>query len=507
MDLVYEKMRRLDARGPASRGVVVDAQGAMLGPDCVLVRRTAAGYRCVQPAEAAAIQKVLFGAEGGDPDRLFVLSQGIAKALSAGELALAQIYGLRIPIAGLDSGQLRKLTAVAPSLKANFSPDEPRIPAGEPGGGQWTDGSGGGEGSAEPNSAEPRIPAGGRAPAAVAVGTTAAVAATDEAAASIFGALGRVALAGLSDLAAGMAAPTAFLGVLFLPTNSSLVSEGTLPGRPDLSYRYDQDTGVLDIYRQDDAGRQLLASSHIGVDGLFHDATGDVIGRSLGSTVLVDPNALPAPIGRTGAEARTEAESAQDRPQLCPAPTPEDITGRKDRALAYQQQITGLPPGLEVKLNGVRFDGCREADGTMLEAKGPGYANMMAGPDTWRRWFTGVEPIQDQMERHSKAAVGRIVEWHFAEPQIAAYFRKYAEREGLMNIRVIYTPADDHGFRSVQAGCPLAGPSRERSILRCAARAHAGGPRQGAPRIHPLEQAGKLARCCQSTRLGDASRS
>ncbi len=39
MALVYQQMRRLDARGPASRGVVVDADGAMLGPDCVLVNR------------------------------------------------------------------------------------------------------------------------------------------------------------------------------------------------------------------------------------------------------------------------------------------------------------------------------------------------------------------------------------------------------------------------------------------------------------------------------------
>jgi hypothetical protein len=215
MDPVYEKMRRLDARGPASRGVVVDAEGAMLGPDCILVRRTAAGYRCVRAEEAAAIQKVLFGAQREDPDHLFVLSQGIAKALNEGELALAQIYGLRIPVAGLDSGQLRKLTAVAPMIKANFNPDQPRIPAGGPGGGEWTDNDGGGGNDTVPLAAP--------------VGATAAAA---EAATSIFGPLGRTAMAGLSDLAAGMAAPTAFLGVLFLPTNRSLVTEGTLPAAP-----------------------------------------------------------------------------------------------------------------------------------------------------------------------------------------------------------------------------------------------------------------------------------
>jgi hypothetical protein len=333
MALVYEKMRRLDARGPASRGVVVDAEGAMLGPDCVLVRRTANGYCCMNREAAAAIQKAVFGAQGDEPDRLFVLSRGIAKALNDGELALAQIYGLRIPTTSIDTRQLRKLLA-APSLKANFNPDEPRIPAGEPGAGEWTYG-GGGEDEEEPDSAKPQSPPSEYAPAAVTVGTTAAVGAMDDdTAASVFGTLGRTALAALGELTADLAAPIAFLGVLFLPTNSSLFNEGTLPGRPDLSYRYDRDAGVLNIYSQGDAGQQLVASGRIGADGLFHDATGDVIGRGLGSAVLVDPKALPAPVGRTGAAAQTDAQTAQDQPQLCPDPTPESTKGRSDRAIA-----------------------------------------------------------------------------------------------------------------------------------------------------------------------------
>ncbi|MBV9861866.1 MAG: hypothetical protein JO267_06935 [Alphaproteobacteria bacterium] len=224
--------------------------------------------------------------------------------------------------------------------------------------------------------------------------------------------------------------------MLFLPTNSNLVGEGTLPSRPDLSYRYDQDPGVLDIYRQDDAGRQLLASGRIGTDGLFRDAGGEVIGRGLGSTVIVDPDALPVPVGRSGAEARAEAESARDQPQLCPDPSAENIAGRSERAIAYQSQITGLPPGLEVELNGARFDGCRESDGTMLEAKGPGYAAMMDGS-----WFTGAPAIETQMRRQADAAAGRIVEWHFVEQPVADIFRAFAERSRLVNVMVIFTPA------------------------------------------------------------------
>jgi hypothetical protein len=38
-------MRRLHPRGRESRGVVVGAEGAMLGADRVLVRRTPGGFR------------------------------------------------------------------------------------------------------------------------------------------------------------------------------------------------------------------------------------------------------------------------------------------------------------------------------------------------------------------------------------------------------------------------------------------------------------------------------
>ncbi len=130
-------MRRLHPRGRASRGVVVDAEGAMLGPDCILVRRSPEGFRCVAPGEARPIQAALLG-PGQDPDWLFEQSLRIAQALNAGEVALAQIYGLRISLGDLDNTALRRLAVVARLIKAGFDPNEPRIPKGEPGAGQWT---------------------------------------------------------------------------------------------------------------------------------------------------------------------------------------------------------------------------------------------------------------------------------------------------------------------------------------------------------------------------------
>jgi hypothetical protein len=99
---MYEVMRRLHPRGTASTGITVDPVGAILGPDCILVRSTTEGYRCISRGEAAALQEFLF-ADGAEPDWLFGQCCRIAKALDRQEIALAQIFGLRIPVEDLDS--------------------------------------------------------------------------------------------------------------------------------------------------------------------------------------------------------------------------------------------------------------------------------------------------------------------------------------------------------------------------------------------------------------------
>ena len=136
---MLDNMRRIHPRNAANRGVCVDAEGAMLGPDCILVRRIATGYRELEREEAATVQRAVFD-DGLGPDWLFEQSKRIAQALSSGQIALAQIYGLYIPINGLDDRQLRRLGAIA---KAGFNPNEPRVPKGDHGGGQWTTGGDG----------------------------------------------------------------------------------------------------------------------------------------------------------------------------------------------------------------------------------------------------------------------------------------------------------------------------------------------------------------------------
>ena len=132
-------MWRLQPRGAANRGVAVDADGAMLGPDCPLVQRTASGFRAARREPVCDVQRLLLP-DKDDPNWLYRQSQRIAEALDRGEIALAQIYGLRIPVRDLDGFQLKQLGALAPLAKAGFNPDEPRVPAAQPGGGEWTTG-------------------------------------------------------------------------------------------------------------------------------------------------------------------------------------------------------------------------------------------------------------------------------------------------------------------------------------------------------------------------------
>jgi hypothetical protein len=141
MHPLFTNMRRLDARGPASRRIAVDADGAMLGPDCVLVARTTGVYRALDRGHAAALQKFLYGDGGDDPDWLYRQCCRIADALRQGELAFAQICALRIPIVELTDAELAALARAAPFLKANFNVLEPRDWHG-----RWTD-LGGGEGA------------------------------------------------------------------------------------------------------------------------------------------------------------------------------------------------------------------------------------------------------------------------------------------------------------------------------------------------------------------------
>ena len=101
-------------------------------------------------------------------------------------------------------------------------------------------------------------------------------------------------------------------------------------------------------------------------------------------SLVFDADSLP--------DAKTEvgARSDRDEPKLCPDHSRDVPHGASERAKAYQEQISRLnnpqrplPAGMAVSLENpltgrnVAFDDCRESDGTMIEAKGPGYAKLL----------------------------------------------------------------------------------------------------------------------------------
>jgi hypothetical protein len=66
-------------------------------------------------------------------------------------------------------------------------------------------------------------------------------------------------------------------------------------------------------------------------------------------------------------DADAKAATSEDEPKVCPSSSfePSSVSRTYPQRL-YQAQIAKLPLDFEVVLNGTRYDGCRESDGTML---------------------------------------------------------------------------------------------------------------------------------------------
>ena len=387
---------------------------------------------------------------------------------------------------GLFAARTLQATGLPAGLK-KYSPDQPRVPAGNGrASGRFgsTGGSAGARSDSSGRSAEsssylsyadepaaeearapspPGAPTAGEAAVAEAVagdGAAAGIEATADTAVegTILGPLSADALAGLGAVAAGFAGAAAAFGLIFIPSpNGGLFSQGAVPGERELSYQINHDEGLLRITRNGPAGGVVVAA-HLGADGLYRDETGAPIARAAGGSVVIDPDAMRAVVVRngdaagveTGVEAATEAR--REEPKLCPAPEPDKAGGRKSFDIQYEQFVRSvvnpqrqppLPAGLAFSLTNpstdeaVFFDDCRESDGAMIEAKGH-YAQMME--TKWGRDKLAVD-WTDQATRQVKASAGRQIEWYFHEQagadQAQQIFQRY---EALNRIIVRYLP-------------------------------------------------------------------
>jgi hypothetical protein len=346
---------------------------------------------------------------------------GIARSLNKGDLALAMIGSVLLKLPDIPEADTQK-----------YSDEQARD-----NNGRWTQGAEGDARQSPPVEVEPKIP-----PSLAPV----------EAEIAGEGLIPRLAprvLSLLGDLAGAIAFPVAVAAGVLIPTNRSNIHSGNLPGFPELSYRSDE--GMVTISRLDAAGNvQNLYHGGPDKDGFYRDADGYVIGQRVGTGVLFDNEALNDFAVKAGLAPDTAGEGppnepppvgTDDDPENCPAPVPENTKGRSRRALAYQSQISGLPPGLDVPLNGVRFDGCDDTTGRMLEAKGLGMEWMLKWPEDKLYRSKFYTNMMSQAARQNFASAGRGVDYYFASKKMADFFDLEFARKRYNNILVHHVDA------------------------------------------------------------------
>ena len=229
------------------------------------------------------------------------------------------------------------------------------------------------------------------------------------------------------------------------------VQTGTAPDYPDVSYRWAPADGQLTVWRTIDGVRTPMAVAQQ-EGGLYVDEQGKTVARVTDDGLLLDWKALGLSEARTNADFETESSisarslalaeaEAENKPELCPAPSKDIGFGN-----TYQTRVTGLPPGLAVRLDNVLFDGCRLSNGDMIEAKGLRYQRFLLPDGEWRTTFKGAKRIERQLLNQSKAAAayGRLVEWHVAEKRVADKIREMASPYS--NVVVIWDPEGTYAY-------------------------------------------------------------
>jgi hypothetical protein len=88
---------------------------------------------------AARLQRFACGGSD-DTDPFISRCRRIAEAIERGDLAKADALGLPRAILDIEDRMMRRLAIAEALAKAGFNPDEPRVPKGNPGAGEWTTG-------------------------------------------------------------------------------------------------------------------------------------------------------------------------------------------------------------------------------------------------------------------------------------------------------------------------------------------------------------------------------
>lgn len=421
-------------------GIHCDAEGLRVGEIPLLARDASGAWT---PRETRDVNPAL-SRRYGLPIDIAAKDKGlraVAAALGKGEIARAQIAALLLQLPDPPPPDLRppdepsalalaRELAACGLLKADADWDEAHPRTGEAPNPGWF--------APKPRTA----PESETAPA-----TDAPPAASDDDASSALVApaldagpwlgseLTATALEGLATLASRFAAPAILFNAIFVPSQNAIVDQGPVPGQPDMTFRWAHDEAQVTFNVVSDGQSQTFAVGALKSGDIFVDSDGEIVARLVmgpaGKPILVTTadaldRALVEFRSRDGA-APADAVVDDHAPKLCPDPTPEAKTSTSQNSILYQQYVTGLPYGWAINVGGVRFDGCDEATGILLEAK----ANIDHLFDNMGKLFVWVNPKNDpalQMEAQYEAAkaAGRIVVWH------AQTLKTY---QGLLNIK------------------------------------------------------------------------
>ncbi|MFJ1309533.1 hemagglutinin repeat-containing protein [Agrobacterium sp. P15N1-A] len=189
-----------------------------------------------------------------------------------------------------------------------------------------------------------------------------------------------------------------------------------------------------------DAAKALLTGSKEQIASIIRDP---IIGGAIAFGGAGNAKTI---IGETVGSGSTGSKGTGATGQIGEAPT-NSASGNwaavteamSPRAQAYQKQITGTSGQVYV-VNGVKFDGV-SANGTLLEAKGPGYAKFVdKTTGNFKSWFSGADALVDQAQRQSIAAGGAPITWNVAEPSAAKAIQNLLLDNRINGIKINVVP-------------------------------------------------------------------
>lgn len=452
-------------RGAPARAFACDAAPAILRRDRILVQPSPIGYFCIGFGEAARTLRFAFD-DGADACRAFGQRAHLATALDLGDIVPVPVEGPAAALAKGGDRYLNRLALLATLAKSDYDPNEPRDVHG-----RWTSEGGASGGTSSPgvlHQIEALFAAAGRTLStdahAVADAAESAVertaAWTAESLPEIAPELATAARIGAGGFGAATAAAGAAAAVLLYAREAGAVQWGDLPYRPGL--RWSSDEGRLEVSQIAPNGEwRTLFEGFAGVDGRYRTDDGLVVGQRIGVagfsedikglatlSALADAEydlkhgiTYLSPETKASIDADFAKAEEEDRPKACPTRTPENLNGRSERSIAYQEWITGVQRGWQFEIHTVSFDGCKTEARLTIEAKGPGYQTHMSSPEGFEPYYRGLYKILAQGARQSyvDALIGFRGEWYFAEPWLADYFKI---RFGAIypNLSVFYVP-------------------------------------------------------------------